>query len=145
MQSAILSNTCQGCLLVTKRHAHSCLCLRLTITFVGGVPSSWKRFNSWWKVQSILAGIVCKTVVMVYLWDESANIIVLVTSLVEILIDVWKVSRAMRLTTTRFAGIPVICLTSRVTKEKADDFDSIAMKYLAVCFLPVVAGLGGLG
>lgn len=99
-----------------------------------------EMLNKFVSVQSILAGIVCKTVVMVYLWDESANIIVLVTSLVEILIDVWKVSRAMRLTTTRFAGIPVICLTSRVTKEKADDFDSIAMKYLAVCFLPVVAG-----
>merc|ERR1711972_1183052 len=39
-----------------------------------------------------------------------------------------------------FGKIPVPMLVSKVQKEKKDDFDAIAMKYLAILFLPLILG-----
>merc|ERR1712060_251293 len=76
---------------------------------------------------------------MGYLWDESANFLVLLSSIVSILIDVWKVQRAMKLKLVwLFGKIPMPMLASKIQKEKTDDFDAIAMKYLAILFLPLI-------
>merc|ERR1711920_614341 len=65
----------------------------------------------------------------------------LLSSIVSILIDVWKVQRAMQLKLVwLFGKIPVPMLVSKVQKEKKDDFDAIAMKYLAILFLPLIVG-----
>merc|ERR1712060_195853 len=78
---------------------------------------------------------------MGYLWDESANFLVLLSSIVSILIDVWKVQRAMQLKLVwLFGKIPIPMLESKIQKEKKDDFDAIAMKYLAILFLPLILG-----
>jgi len=97
--------------------------------------------NKYMSVQSIVAGIFMQIVLLMYLWDESANFLVLITSVVGILIDVWKVQRAMQLRWMRIGGvIPVLMLESKVKLEKKDNFDAIAMKWLSVILSPGIIG-----
>jgi len=98
--------------------------------------------NKFVSVQSIVVGIFMQLLLLAYLWDESSNILVLLTSVVSIIIDAWKVTRAMKMTWGKLFGVPLPMLVSRVKKEKADDFDSQAMKWLAVILLPAVVGYG---
>lgn len=97
--------------------------------------------NKYMSVQSIVVGIFMQIVLLMYLWDESANFLVLITSLVGIFIDVWKVQRAMQLRLVWISGvIPMIVLESKVKLEKKDDFDSVAMKWLTVILSPGIIG-----
>merc|ERR1712014_207595 len=57
--------------------------------------------NKYVSVQSILVGVFMQILLLMYLWDESANFLVLITSVASILIDVWKVQRAMKVEWTR--------------------------------------------
>lgn len=98
--------------------------------------------NKFVSVKSILVGIVMQLLLLLYLWDESANIIVLATNIISILIDVWKVQRAMKLVWIKVCGVPLPALASKVVREKADDFDSQAMKWLGIALSPCVAGYG---
>merc|ERR1712187_891 len=92
-------------------------------------------------VQSILVGVVMQILLLMYLWDESANFLVLASSLVSIVIDMWKVQRAMKLEWVKILGfLPVPTLASKVQKEKTDDFDTIAMKWLSVILSPCIIG-----
>eukprot|EP00401_Gymnodinium_catenatum_P006400 CAMPEP_0117520048 /NCGR_PEP_ID=MMETSP0784-20121206/32970_1 /TAXON_ID=39447 /ORGANISM="" /LENGTH=541 /DNA_ID=CAMNT_0005316035 /DNA_START=9 /DNA_END=1634 /DNA_ORIENTATION=- len=96
--------------------------------------------NKYVSIRSIAVGIIFQIVLLLYLWDESANIIVLVTSLVSIFIDLWKVQRAMRVTWKRKLGfIFVPCLEAK-TLDKQENFDSIAMYWLSIFLLPGVVG-----
>jgi hypothetical protein len=100
-----------------------------------------ESLNKFVYVQSIAVGIFMQAVLLLYLWDEGSNIIVLVTSAVAILIDVWKVQRAMKLTWFKaFGFLPIPGLVSKVKLEKAEDFDSMCMKWLALGISPLVAG-----
>merc|ERR1712113_1291251 len=93
-------------------------------------PSMLGKYIS---VQSILIGIFMQIILLAYLWDESANVLVLITSIGQILVDAWKVQRAMEMRVVWIFGkIPFIWWFSRVVKDKADDYDTVAMKYLAV-------------
>merc|ERR1712118_22700 len=99
--------------------------------------------NKYMSVQSILVGIIMKLLLLLYLWDESANILVLLTSLVSIFIDAWKVQRAMKIAWVKLFGfLPVPWFVSKVQREKADDFDSQAMKYLALILSPFIVAYG---
>lgn len=92
-------------------------------------------------VQSIAVGIVMQFLLLLYLWDESANFLVLGFNLVGIVIDVWKVQRAMKLAwTRRFGFLLVPSLVSKVERKKGDDFDTIAMKWLALLLTPPIVG-----
>lgn len=99
--------------------------------------------NKFVSVQSIVVGIVMQLLLLLYLWDESANIIVLVTSLVSIFIDAWKVTRAMKVSWWKVFGfLPIPTLVSKAQRQKADDFDSQAMKGLAMILSPGIVGYG---
>lgn len=100
-----------------------------------------ETLNTYVSVQSIILGIVMQSVLLLYLWDESSNMLVLVISAVTILVDMWKVSRAMKVEwRTCLSVFPFPYLVARVSKEKKDDFDSVAMKWLSVILLPCVLG-----
>jgi len=101
-----------------------------------------ETLNKYMSVQSILVGIFMQFLLLLYLWDESANILVLGSNVIGILIDMWKVQRAMKLEWKRVGGVPVLWLVSRVKKEKVDDFDSLAMKWLGALLSPGVIGYG---
>mmetsp|Transcript_89804 Transcript_89804/g.164565 ORF Transcript_89804/g.164565 Transcript_89804/m.164565 type:complete len:535 (-) Transcript_89804:50-1654(-) len=109
------------------------------IFWQGCSPEMLNKFVS---VQSILVGIFMQILLLFYLWDESANIIVLATNVVSILIDCWKVQRAMKFAWIRVCGVPLPWLASKVTRKKEDDFDSQAMKWLGILLSPGIVGYG---
>merc|ERR1712224_75673 len=100
-----------------------------------------ETLNKFVSVQSILVGIFMQILLLMYLWDESSNFIVLATSAVGIVIDMWKVKRAMKFQLVKIFGVlPVPMLVTKVQKEKKDDFDTIAMKWLSIILLPGIVG-----
>jgi len=101
---------------------------------------SVEDLNKFVSIQSIMVGIVFQILLLMYLWDESSNILVLITSLASIAVDAWKVTKALKIQVGFFKGvIPYVYLVSRAKREKVDNFDTIAMKYLAAAFLPIIA------
>jgi len=102
-----------------------------------------EMLNKFVSVQSIVVGIFMQLLLLLYLWDESANILVLVTNVVAIIIDVWKVGRAMKLSWFKLFGfLPVPTLVTKVHREKADDFDGYAMRMLAMGLSPFIIAYG---
>mmetsp|Transcript_99271 Transcript_99271/g.262085 ORF Transcript_99271/g.262085 Transcript_99271/m.262085 type:complete len:581 (+) Transcript_99271:85-1827(+) len=103
-----------------------------------------ETLNKYISVQSIVVGIFMQILLLLYLWDESANLLVLVTSLVGVFVDVWKVQRAMKVEWGKLFGIvPIPTLVSKVNREKADNFDGIAMKWLGLILAPGILGYAG--
>ena len=101
---------------------------------------SLSRFVS---IRSIAVGIVGQFVLLLNLYDEGGNVIVLGFTLISICVDVWKVGRAMRLSTTLLWGVlPVCCLEYKAKFPTIDDFDSIAMKWLALVLVPIAVCYG---
>mmetsp|Transcript_74408 Transcript_74408/g.162756 ORF Transcript_74408/g.162756 Transcript_74408/m.162756 type:complete len:628 (-) Transcript_74408:13-1896(-) len=97
--------------------------------------------NTYVSIQSIVVGIFMQIVLLLYLMDENTNMIVLVTSAGSILVDVWKVRRAMKVEWSKLFGfLPCPCLVSKVKKEKVDNFDSVAMKWLGLILSPGIVG-----
>lgn len=104
-----------------------------------------ETLNKYMSVQSIVVGIFFQVLLLMYLWDESANVLVLISSVVAIVIDVGKVWKAMSLTTRWIFGVlPVPWLRNRsTTREKVDDFDGMAMRWLAAALAPALVGYAG--
>lgn len=114
------------------------LAFKSDVEFFGtATPEMLNKFVS---VQSIILGIFMQAIVLLYLWEESTNFLVMCFSLVAIFVDVWKVTRAMRIEWTRrvFGIIPLPIMVARVQKDKADDFDSIAMRWVGLVVSPGV-------
>lgn len=108
-------------------------------------------------IKSIIAGIFCQIILLMYLYDEQSNLLVLGISTVAILVDMWKVKRVMQLhLVMAFGFIPLPALrhraslmpsaTAKSTKKKASeaqqsensDFDGQACKWLGLLLCPVV-------
>jgi hypothetical protein len=99
--------------------------------------------NKFVSVHSIVANIVMQLLLLLYLWDESANILVLITTVATVAVDCWKVQRAMKVVWTKLFGfLPVPMLASKAKREKTDNFDSQAMKWLALLLSPGIVGYG---
>jgi len=115
------------------------LAFKNDVEFFQGVDPD--TLNKYVSVKSIVVGIVFQLVLLLYLWDESANVLVLATSVVSIAVDVWKVQRAMRVEWIKLLGVlPLPRLVSKTTREKKDDFDTQAMKWLSLGLSPFVLG-----
>jgi len=129
-----------GTLVVSLLHmVFEVLAFKNDVEFFQGCDAA--TLNKYVSVQSIAVGIVMQVLLLMYLWDESANLLVLITSVACIVIDMWKVQRAMKLQWSRLFGfLPYPTLVSKVHKDKKDDFDSIAMRWLGLGLTPCILG-----
>jgi len=103
-------------------------------------------------IKSIVAGIFCQIVLIMYLHDEQSNLLVLAISGVAILVDVWKVRRVMQVHWIFVCYvIPIPSLENKHRKiastkkgkdgaqeEQSSDFDGQACKWLGLSLLPIV-------
>eukprot|EP00927_Polykrikos_kofoidii_P059776 TRINITY_DN54911_c0_g1_i1.p1 TRINITY_DN54911_c0_g1~~TRINITY_DN54911_c0_g1_i1.p1 ORF type:complete len:781 (+),score=108.14 TRINITY_DN54911_c0_g1_i1:281-2623(+) len=101
-----------------------------------------EALNKFVSVKSLLATILTQTMVLLYLCDENANKLLVASIVVAILVDVWKMQRAMCVKIVHVFGLPLPTLNSKVHREKRDDFDGLAMKWLMLIFAPLVVGYG---
>ena len=71
------------------------------------------KLNTYISIQSIIVGVFCQVILCAYLWDESANLLVLGTSVCAILVDCWKVG-AHRLLHYRSLPVRMMCRGARL-------------------------------
>lgn len=101
-------------------------------------------------LKSLIAGIFCQLVLMLYLYDEQANLLVLGISAVGVLVDVWKIQRVMavgRIYIFGFIPCPVLQQKhiphAQTDQQDGSEFDTQACKWLSVLLCPIVAGYAG--
>eukprot|EP00931_Biecheleriopsis_adriatica_P041800 TRINITY_DN23847_c0_g1_i1.p1 TRINITY_DN23847_c0_g1~~TRINITY_DN23847_c0_g1_i1.p1 ORF type:complete len:606 (-),score=119.80 TRINITY_DN23847_c0_g1_i1:26-1798(-) len=100
-----------------------------------------KKFVS---LRAVVLEIICNVVLLIYLYDQESNLLVLILSLGQILVDCWKVTRVLEVSFNRTCGIifyPVF--KSKVPHTSADDYDKIALKYLSFILVPIIIGYAG--
>ena len=100
-----------------------------------------EKLNQYISIQSIIVGIFCQIILMLYLWDESANLLVLGTSLCAILVDCWKVQRAVKPEFFLACGVfPMVRFVAKGgSKASMSKYDTLATKYISIGLLPIVA------
>ena len=114
------------------------LAFKNDVAFFSGVDTD--TLNTYISIQSIVVGIFCQIVLMLYLWDEQANLLVLGTSAIAVLIDCWKVQRAMTLEfCLAFGVLPWATLSTKgKSRSGMGEYDKLATYYLSVGGLPVI-------
>lgn len=97
-----------------------------------------EELTKYMSVRSVLGGIGCQIVILTYLWDQSANLLVAVTSLIAILIDCWKIQRVMKWTIVWIFGIvPIPWWCQRFGESNDQKHDAQATFWVCLACTPV--------
>jgi hypothetical protein len=139
----LFANTCPLLLITTLviSVAHvvlEILAFKSDVTFWQGCDTA--TLSKYMSVQSIVVGVLMQVMCFLYLLEASANLLVLGSSAASILVDSWKIQRVMMIRWKKFAGIPVPTLCAKFQKEKSEDFDNLAMRWLSLILAPFVLG-----
>ncbi|KAL4445724.1 hypothetical protein ABPG77_008923 [Micractinium sp. CCAP 211/92] len=105
----------------------------------------WKNNKSMkgLSARSVLINAFCQLVIFLYLLDSETSMVVLFSSGVGMLIEFWKVTKAMNVKVTRTAsGLPWLSFEDRASykRSKTDQYDATAMRYLSYALYPLVIG-----
>ncbi|KAL4425896.1 hypothetical protein ABPG75_009912 [Micractinium tetrahymenae] len=105
----------------------------------------WKNNKSMkgLSARSILINAFCQLVIFLYLLDNETSMVVLFSSGVGMLIEFWKVTKAMKVAVTRTrSGLPWLSFQDRDSykRSKTDQYDAEAMRYLSYALYPLVIG-----
>ena len=92
--------------------------------------------------RSILINAGCQLVVFLYLMDNQTSFVVLASAGIGVLIEFWKVTKAMKVTVEWRRGIPVPQFEDRASYSNSETkkHDAMAMKYLSYVLYPLVIG-----
>lgn len=99
-----------------------------------------KKFVS---LRCVVLEILSNIVLLIYLYDQDSNVLLLVLSACQILVDCWKLTRVIKVTFQRKAYIfPWPRFESKVPTTGAEDYDKVALRYLSFILIPCVLGYG---
>lgn len=93
-------------------------------------------------VRTIYFNLVTEGIIFLYLLDNNTSWMVLFSAGAALLIEGWKITRAVNVSIIRTAsGIPWIKLTDKSTYvSKTKSFDQQAMQYLSYLIYPIIIG-----
>ncbi|KAI9144179.1 cleft lip and palate transmembrane protein 1-domain-containing protein [Paraphysoderma sedebokerense] len=95
-------------------------------------------------VRSILLNVFFQIVIFLYLFDNQrdTSYMILVSSGIGLLIEIWKAKKAVNVNITWNGPIPKFKLENKVsyTKSKTKEYDDIAFRYLSWVLYPAVIG-----
>lgn len=96
--------------------------------------------------RTLLLNLISQSVIFLYLMDNDASKIVLISSFVSLLIEAWKIIKIFRVSIGRsktFSFLPALTLGSITDSEKStQQHDKAALRYLGVVMAPVILGYG---
>lgn len=115
----------------------------LTLSFLSDIQF-WKNNKSMegLSVRTIYFNLVCEGIIFLYLLDNQTSWMVLFSAGMALVIEAWKITRAVNVTVTRTkSGLPWITLTDKSTYiSSTKSFDQQAMQYLMYAIYPLVIG-----
>lgn len=111
---------------------------------------AFKNDIQFWQKRDSMVGLSIRTVVwrcvsqliiFLYLMDEQTSLLVLIPQGIGLVIEIWKVRKALKVKITWQNYRPTIEFGETSSKEKeTEEFDSQAMKYLSYAIYPLLAG-----
>lgn len=109
---------------------------------------AFKHDVSFWKKKQSMAGMstrtviwrcVSTTIIFFYLMDEKTSMLVLVPAGIGAIIEMWKVSKALKVKISFSSWKPSIKFGEKSNSEKqTEEFDEQAMKYLSYALYPLL-------
>lgn len=106
----------------------------------------WKEKKSMegLSIKTIFINCICQVVILLYLLDNETSFVILASSFVGILIEFWKISKAMDVTVDRTGPIPRLRIKDRASYAESDTkkYDDQAIKYLSWALYPCVFAFG---
>jgi hypothetical protein len=100
-------------------------------------------------LRTVMLNIVLQSIVCLYLFDNETSWLILVSSVVGVVIDIWKLRRIVRISVDTnqrsFFILPFKILFTNVTprtqmRKETDEYDALAFKYLGIACFPLVIG-----
>ncbi|CAI4224290.1 unnamed protein product [Auanema sp. JU1783] len=108
---------------------------------------SFKNDISFWKQRKTMVGLSTKavlwssfyhTVIFLYLLDQDTSLLVLAPSGVSVLIEYWKVKKALKISFSFSGGLQFG--SQSVAEKETEQFDAQAMRYLSYVMIPLCFG-----
>eukprot|EP01113_Clastostelium_recurvatum_P048811 TRINITY_DN8962_c0_g1_i4.p1 TRINITY_DN8962_c0_g1~~TRINITY_DN8962_c0_g1_i4.p1 ORF type:complete len:617 (-),score=137.18 TRINITY_DN8962_c0_g1_i4:94-1944(-) len=103
----------------------------------------WRSNNSMegLSVKSILLNAGCQFIIFLYLLDNDTSLLILVSVGVGVLIELWKVQKAMVVKVDWSGSVPRVSFTDKASySSRTKEFDEYAMKYLSYVLYVLVVG-----
>eukprot|EP01097_Dermamoeba_algensis_P009932 TRINITY_DN7156_c0_g1_i1.p1 TRINITY_DN7156_c0_g1~~TRINITY_DN7156_c0_g1_i1.p1 ORF type:complete len:308 (-),score=56.74 TRINITY_DN7156_c0_g1_i1:17-940(-) len=101
----------------------------------------WKNRKSMegLSVRTILLNTICHFVIFLYLLDNDTSWVILISNFVGLLIEIWKIQKAMIIKLSWRGYIPIIHLEDRVSYvSKTKQYDDQAHKYISWVLYPLI-------
>lgn len=127
------------------------LALTFTISLVHSVLDilAFKNEISFWKnrksmqglsLRTIYISIISNVIILLYLFDNDTNWMILASAAVGTVIEMWKITKAATVTFTRWGRLPWIKITEKQSYASTKMYDDEAMKYLIWTAYPLLIG-----
>lgn len=93
-------------------------------------------------VRSILINGLFQLVILLYLLEEDASWLILISVGVGLLIELWKITKALQISVKRRGLFPLVTINSRsdYSSSLTNEYDSRAVKLLGTAALPLLIG-----
>jgi hypothetical protein len=92
--------------------------------------------------KTVVVSFICQLIIFLYLLDNDTSWMILLSSGVGLIIEFWKIGKAMHIEIDRTGRIPMLRFRDResYSGNKTKEYDDIAMKYLTYVLFLLAAG-----
>jgi len=106
--------------------------------------SFWRKVKSMegLSVRTVFLNVVCQGIILLYLFDRETSWMILISSSIGLVIEIWKVNKACDVHLGRWHGIPYPVLDDKksYSSNKTKTYDDLAVRYLSWVVFPVIFG-----